>query len=298
MTALDGMPEKIFFIINAFAGSKGNDRIREHINKYLDMELWEPVFSNTEYAGHAAVLSKEAAEMGYQFIVAVGGDGTINEVAGPIINEKITLAIIPTGSGNGLARHLKIPLAIPKAVDLINQRKHKIIDTATINDSRFCSLAGIGFDALVAHHFAESKQRGFFTYFSITLKYFLTYKTKKYRLIVDNTKEIETEAFMIVFANSNQFGYNTQISPKASLTDGKLDICIVNRPPWYAIPSTIRLIMTNRIDRSTYIRIMQCVQAEVIREKDEVVNLDGEPVTMPRQLKVKTRPGSLKIIAP
>ncbi|MEJ2594196.1 MAG: diacylglycerol kinase family lipid kinase [bacterium] len=298
MTASDVMPEKIFFIINAFAGSRGNERLRERIKESLDPQRWEPVFRDTEYAGHAALLSKEAIQQGYRFIVAVGGDGTINEVAGPMIHGKSTLAIIPTGSGNGLARHLKIPLTIPKAVALINHLRYRIIDTATMNDTKFCSLAGIGFDALVAHHFAESKRRGYFTYFSITLRHFLTFKPKKYSLIVDGEKEIETEAFLIVFANSNQFGYNTQIAPKASLIDGKLDICIVKRPPWYAIPSTVKLLMTNKIDQSPYVRIIRCSQAEVIREKDEVVNLDGEPVMMTQNLKVKNWPKSLKIIAP
>ena len=199
--------KKILFIINPTSGS-GKDT---PIEKYIEERFGNPAFSykivRTEEAGQAAEFSKAAVAEGTDIIVAVGGDGTVNETARAIIGTECALGIIPTGSGNGLARHLKIPFNVKKGLECIASGKFIRIDTATLDDKVFLSIAGMGYDAHVAKKFAQAGTRGFMTYFRIVSSDYKAYKPRKYKLILDG-EEIRRTAFMVSFANSNQFGNN------------------------------------------------------------------------------------------
>ena len=288
--------QTICFIINPISGSGRKRSLIDQIKSALNHGRFLPDFKISEYAGHAIELSKMAVEQNYDIVVAVGGDGTINEVATQLIGKETILGIIPRGSGNGLARHLGIPRTVPAAIKLINKGISTSIDTATINGTPYISIAGIGFDALIAKKFAEHPKRGFLTYFNLVAENYLKYRPKKYKLTFEDGSKVTTRAIFVAFANSNQFGYNTQIAPNALLNDGKLDICIVEKPPLVEIPLIVNLLLLKKIHLSQHVRIIKSSSVSVSRKKGKLVNLDGEPVKMKKSLEIVTHPRSLNVL--
>jgi len=290
--------KRILFIVNPISGSRRRRNHVELINDYVDKNKYDINIALTKYAGHAVEISRQAVKDKYDVIVAVGGDGTVNEVASQMINSNSTLGIIPGGSGNGLARHLNIPLTALRAISLLNKGIVTTIDTATVNNRPFISIAGVGFDALVAKKFAESPRRGFLTYFRIVANEFLTYKPKKYKLSFDEGLYIKRRAFFISFANSNQFGYNAKIAPNARLNDGKIDICIAQKPNVFQTPVVANLMLLKLIDKSPLMDIISTTGVVIKRKKNKVINIDGEPVKLDKELVIKVVPSSLKVIIP
>ena len=290
--------KKIIFIINPISGTRRHRNLDALIDKNLDKTKYQYEIKYTQFAGHAIYLSKEAVEKGTDIIVAVGGDGSINEVASQMINTTSALGIIPLGSGNGLARHLGIPRIIPWAIKLINKGNITEIDTATVNGKPFISIAGVGFDAYVAKLFARNSRRGFLTYAHIIANNYLYYKPKKYKLHFEDGKKIKTKALFVSFANSNQFGFNTAIAPNARLRDGMLDVCIVQKPKIFDLPIILNLLLLRVIDKSQYVKIIRTNRFVIKQKRNRVVNIDGEAVKIDKKLKVKVNPLSLKIIIP
>jgi len=290
--------KRILFIVNPISGSRRKRNLPQLISDNIDKKKFEITIAQTQYAKHAIEISKQAVADGYDVIVAVGGDGTVNEVASQMIHSNSALGIIPGGSGNGLARHLNIPLTPVRAIELLNKGIATNIDTATINGIPFVSIAGVGFDAMVAKKFAKSPRRGFLTYFRIAANEFLNYKPKKYTLKFDDGLFIKRRAFFIAFANSNQFGYNAQIAPNARLNDGKIDICIAQKPNVFQTPVVANLLLLKLIDKSPLMDIISTSEVVITRKKNKVVNIDGEPIKLDRELVVKVVPSSLKVIIP
>ncbi len=288
--------QKIIFIANKNSLDRHKLSIEEPIQRLLNSKIFSIDIRYTEYHGHAALLSKLAIDDGANIIVAVGGDGTVNEVAGPIIGTGVTFGVIPMGSGNGLARHMNISRNIEKSLSLISAQNTKLIDTCSINGKSFVSIAGVGFDAHVAELFDKGSRRGFFGYSRIVASEFLKYKSKKYHLIFDNGEEMSQRALFIVFANSNQFGYNITIAPEASLVDGLMDICIVNKPKIYNLPYIANLLLFRKIESSSLVKIIKAKKVVVTRKKKRVVNIDGEPIKFNKKLEVTINPLSLNII--
>ena len=289
--------KRILFIINPVSGKRSSKNILKEINSGIDSGKYIVDVKYSESAKHVTTLATDAVQTNTDIIVAVGGDGTINEVASCLIHSKSLLGIIPLGSGNGLARHIGIPLSVVKAIKLINEAHSMLIDTATINNKPFISIAGVGFDALIARKFATSKKRGFTTYLQYVANSFIKYKPKIYQLKI-NEKVIKTKALFISFANSNQFGYNAQIAPNAKLDDGMLDICIVQKPNLFEMPLIANLVFLKRIDKSQLVEIIPAAEVTVERKKGKYVNIDGEAVEMTKKLEIKVVPLSLKIIIP
>ncbi len=289
---------KIIFIVNPISGARRRPFWRNIINNVIDKKKFDYKIELTKYAGHAKEIAADAVKNKIPVVVAVGGDGTINEVGSQLIGSDTALGIIPLGSGNGLARHLGIPRILPLAIRLINQMKITEIDTAEINGVPFISIAGVGFDALVAKLFAKSSARGFLTYARIVANRFAKYKPKKYVIKTKEGEKIKTKAFFISFANSNQFGFNTAIAPNASLKDGFIDICIVKKPNFFELPIVANLLMLRMIDKSPLVRIIKSAEFTVKQEKNRHVNIDGEAVKISKELHVKVNPLSLKIIVP
>ena len=263
----------------------------------IDKDKYDHTITLTEYGGHAAELTKQAVKNQYDIIVAVGGDGTINEVATNMIGAKQTFAIVPYGSGNGLARHLHLPLK-PKNVitEVINKGVKAKIDTASMNVVPFVSIAGVGFDAIIADFFAKAPNRGFKTYFKLVTEKYFKFKPEKYHLILDDNEEIDCEPLFISFANSNQFGFNAAVSPQASLNDGLLDICIFKKPNVIQVPYVAERLLTQHIDKTHFVDIHKASKIQVIREKEEIANIDGEAVMMPEKLQIIINPLSLNIL--
>lgn len=286
----------IVFVVNPIAGHTNKDNFPYLVNKHIDKDRFNASIEFTREPGHATKIAAEAVSKGADIVVAVGGDGTINEVSRCLINSTAALGIIPSGSGNGLARHLHIPVNFEKALQIINNGFICTIDTAKINHEVFVSIAGVGFDALVAKLFAKDPHRGFLTYFKIVAARYPQYRPKKYKLILDDSKVIETEALFIALANSNQFGYNTTIAPEAKLNDGLIDVCIVQKPYIFEMPIVINLLFLNMIHKSRYVEIHKAKKISLYRDKNRVVNLDGEPVKINQDLHIEIVPSSLNVI--
>lgn len=250
----------------------------------------------TEYAGHAVELSQQAVNDGFDVVVAVGGDGTINEVSRALIGTDVAMAIVPFGSGNGLARCLHLSISKEKAIEQINHFNTLRMDTALVNDCPFLSIAGIGLDAQTAYDFSKDPKRGFITYAKYALSNYLHREPIKYKMCFDDHMTIECSPLLITFANSNQFGYNAVIAPKSSLADGLIDACILNRPP---VPISLHVanqLLLGQIDHSRYFTETKFQKVVVERPQEEVVNIDGEPIMFPACLEIKVVPQSLTMV--
>ena len=265
----------------------------------IDKDKFEYTIKLTERGGHAAELTKQAIEDQYDIIVAVGGDGTINEVATNMIGASQTFAIVPYGSGNGLARHLHLPLKPKKIItEVINKGVKAKIDTATMNGVPYISIAGVGFDAIIADFFAKDPNRGFKTYVKLVTEKYFKFKPEKYHLTLDDKEEIDCEPLFISFANSNQFGFNAAVSPHALLNDGLLDICIFKKPSFIQVPWVAERLLTQKIDHTHFVDIHKASKIKVIREKEDIANIDGEAVMMEKDITVEILPLSLNILLP
>ena len=285
--------KKILFIINPISGTGKQKVVEQLIKKHVNYSLFDTEIAYTKYAKHAIEISKEAINK-YQIIVAVGGDGSVNEVAKNMIGTDSILAIIPTGSGNGLARHLKIPMNLKAAILKINNLTIRRIDTAKINDYHFLGTAGTGFDAHIGWCFAEAPKRGFWTYMKITLKEYFSYTEENYTIDIDG-KEINSNALLITFANSNQYGNNAYISPQSIIDDGYLRIIILKRfPLFYAFNFAYR-IFNKKFDSFRFVTALKGKKIKVKTPKEEL-HIDGEPFKMGNKLDIEIVPKSLNII--
>jgi YegS/Rv2252/BmrU family lipid kinase len=251
----------------------------------------------TEFAGHAPLLTDELVKKGFSRIVAVGGDGTVNEVARALTEKSSALGIIPCGSGNGLARFLGVPLKAKEAIDLINNGSINQIDYGLINNEAFFCTCGVGFDAHIGNKFANAKNRGFITYIKETISSFFSYKAKKYKVKVDGEK-VKTKAFLITIANAGQWGNDVYIAPKADIQDGLLDVCIVSRYPKYKALGLGIKIFSRTIDQSKFVTTIKGKSVTIKRKKKGEVHLDGEPAIMGKKLKIEIVPKGLNVIVP
>lgn len=291
------MKKKIIFIINPISGHHNKNNFPNLVEKHIDKNQYEYSIVFTEYAGHATELTMKAIEDDFDYIAAVGGDGTINEVAKCLIGKRQILVIVPLGSGNGLARHLELPFKPERLIkEVINKGKVYKIDTAVMNDIPFISIAGIGFDALIADYFAKDENRGFMTYAKLITEKYPNYRQKEYTLILDDEKTIECKPFFVTFANSSQFGYNAEISPKASVQDGLIDVCIFKKPNILEVPIVATYFLAKQIDKSNFIDIYKAKKIKVTRKVAEVANIDGEAVEMSKDITVEIIPLSLNIL--
>ncbi len=291
------MKKKIIFIINPISGHHNKNNFPNLVEKHIDKNQYEYSIVFTEYAGHATELTKKAIEDDFDYIAAVGGDGTINEVAKCLIGKRQILVIVPLGSGNGLARHLELPFRPERLInEVINKGKVYKIDTAVMNDIPFISIAGIGFDALIADYFAKDENRGFITYAKLVTEKYPNYRQKEYTLILDDEKSIECKPFFVTFANSSQFGYNAEISPKASVQDGLIDVCIFKKPTILEVPIVATYFLAKQIDKSNFIDIYKAKKIRVIRKVAEVANIDGEAVEMSKDITIEIIPLSLNVL--
>lgn len=291
-----GEKVRILFIVNPFSGVGRKKQLEYHLEKKLDLSKFDYQVNYTEMPQHATALSTFGKENGFKIIVAVGGDGTVNETARPLIGTEIRLGIIPSGSGNGLARHLGIPFDIDKAIRVINLSQTRQIDTVEINDQVFLSIAGVGFDAHVAEKFAKQSQRGFFGYAKVALSEYFQYRPKKFKLVI-NGKRLYRKALFISFANSDQFGYNTSISPNASIDDGMIDVVIARKVPLWKTILYAPFLVAKKIHKTPNVEIIRARELD-IRQKKKTINLDGEPVKVGKRLHIHVIPASLNVIVP
>ena len=266
----------IRFIVNPISGQGRRKNVSRTIEKAIDTSLFEYSIVYTEYAGHASKLTQEAVAQGVNIVAAVGGDGTINEVARSLIHTDTALAIVPMGSGNGLARHLTIPLNTKKAIEIINECEIHRLDYGKINGIPFFCTCGMGFDALVSMKFADAGKRGPAAYTESVLNQVLTYKPETYE-IEDETGKASYKAFLITCANASQWGNNAFIAPHASMSDGLMDVIIVE--PFNAIeaPELGLQLFSKSIDRNNKIKTFKSRKIHVHRSTSGAIHFDGDP---------------------
>jgi diacylglycerol kinase (ATP) len=288
--------QKIQFIINPISGVGKQKKVAILINRWLNCADFDFELQYTKAPRHAIELSSKAAAKGIDIVVAVGGDGSVNEVACGLIGTPTKMAILPAGSGNGLARHLLVPRDLKLAIDILNKARSSAMDTNSVNGKYFLNTAGIGFDAHIAHLFSQYGKRGFWSYVKIIWKEFSDYQPQKYTLIADG-KILEREAFLICIANSSQFGNNAVIAPKASVEDGLMDVCILRKGTVPAFAMVVFRLFNKSIDKSELLEIIQCRTLE-IKNPGRKIHLDGEPMEMEENLRFDIHPASLNVIAP
>ena len=287
------MKKSILFIVNPISGGKSKLNFPEMAGNYLDKSLFESTFIFTEGVGHGQKLASE--NTGKDIIVAVGGDGTINEIASAMEGTEQWMGIIPCGSGNGLARTLGIPLVDSEAVRRLNNLNCTRIDAGFLNNRKFFNMAGVGFDAHISKVFAEHVNRGLGGYIQTTFREISNYKTQNYSLEIDG-KTFERNAFMISIANSSQYGNNAYISPFASVKDGLLDVCIIRPFPLYVFPLMGYRMFSKTTHKSRFVEIIQGRQIQITRGQPGAVHVDGEPLFMESELDITIKPLALSVL--
>lgn len=267
----------------------------KHIEECLDRDKYDYEIAVTQYPGHASELAIRAKDNGCAIVVAVGGDGTVNEVARALTHSDTALGIIPCGSGNGLARHLLLPMNIKKSIDIINVAEIHSLDFGIINGHPFFCTCGMGFDAFVSMKFAESGKRGPITYVENILREGLKYEPEKY-VVEDESGSATYEAFLISCANASQYGNNAYIAPQASMSDGVMDVIIMQ--PFNVIDAPqISLEMFNKtLDKNSKIKTFQSKKLHIRREKAGLIHVDGDPIMTEKDVDVQIEPGGIKMV--
>ena len=291
--------KNIAFIINPISGSKETQNAKRKLPRLimqtLDSYQWLPNIMFTERPGHASELAYQFARMGFDTVVAVGGDGTVNEVAQGLKGSQTALGIIPMGSGNGFARHLNIPIKPQKAIEMLNRSEPISVDYGMANGRLFVSTCGTGFDALIADHFAGSNKRGFATYLQNVLKDVFSYQPQMYRLVGDGL-DVTHKAFMITFANANQFGYEALIAPKASVQDGLMDIMMMSSHALLGSAGLALRLFAGSIDDSHFMNTIRAREVTLEREETGPFHIDGDPVAMEKDIHIKIVPDGLRVL--
>ena len=289
------MKRKALFIINPVSGGKSKEGVPDLIERNLDKAIFDNTIIYSDGIRHAHELAKQAIGV-YQLVVAVGGDGTVNEVASAIVGSDTVMGILPYGSGNGLSRFLDIPMDTAEAIKNLNNWHVEAIDAATANGEWFFNMAGMGFDAHISEVFSHEEKRGFSTYIKSAFREINNYKADAYNIAIDGNL-YQREAFMLSFANSSQYGNNAHVSPNASVQDGMLDVCVIKPfPLWRFIEMGIRMF-TKTSEGSKYVEIIRGKDIKINRVAPGPMHLDGEPRIATADIEIKVVPASLKIIA-
>ena len=289
------MKTKIAFIINPFSGIGKKEDLPTLIQRELDARFYEMEIVFTEFRGHGTQLANGFVEKGFQIVVAVGGDGTVNEVAQALVHTNCSLGIIPIGSGNGLARHLGIPMNTQKAIELLNRSESILMDYGMINDKPFFCTCGTGFDAYVSMEFAKGKKRGIMSYIEKIITGYFSYKSQNYHLLGDGI-DLKVKAFVLTFANASQWGNNAYIAPQASVQDGQLDISIMSNFPVIAIPTLALNLFAKNIDKDLFMTTLRSEEIRLMREESGPFHYDGEPYEEGKEIHVKTIPDGLRVL--
>ncbi len=293
--------KRIVFIVNPKSGVQGKKFVLSQIKKNIDNELFDYEIKETQYPGHATELARQAAEEGVDIVCAVGGDGTVNETAVALVHTQTALAIIPSGSGNGLARHLHIPVEVVKAIELINTGVCRTIDYGKVDGMPFFCTCGVGFDALISMRFAVAGKRGVLTYIENVVKSGLKYTPETYSLDIhngDTVEHVEYKAFLISCANASQYGNNAYIAPHASVMDGVMDVTVIEPFNIVDAPVMAMQLFNGTLDQNVRIKTFQCNRLVIKREQKGALHCDGEPLTGGEVIVVEIVPQALHCICP
>ncbi|MCU0434381.1 MAG: YegS/Rv2252/BmrU family lipid kinase [Bacteroidia bacterium] len=288
--------KRIAFIVNPNSGSnRGTNRV-ELINKLMPSSAECTVIEWKEINDRDRIFA-QVLEGNYDIAVACGGDGTVNQLAHVLCGTNTALGILPFGSGNGLARHLGIPMNVAAAMRIIEAGHSMIMDKGTINNLSFFCTAGTGFDARIGQLFAESKTRGFWTYAKITLRELRRFSPEIYTIEVDGIT-YRHRAFLVTVANAGQYGNNAWIAPLALVNDGILHVSVLGSFSWYDVPALIWRMFGQSIDRSNLVNTYSGRSIKITRAEAGPAHFDGEPAMLDKELQIDITPSALNVIVP
>jgi YegS/Rv2252/BmrU family lipid kinase len=290
-------PKRIIFIVNPKAGTNIQKRIRESVEKYLNHQKFIYGIWHTERAGHAAELTRKAIAEGYEIVVAVGGDGSINEVASALLHTDVVLGIIPAGSGNGLAMHLGYGRILDNAIKKLNQAKPFQMDAGLLNGRPFFNLAGVGYDGRVSNMMKGSPRRGFFPYFLKSVEAGLVHHPCECTVEMEN-QTFQGKTFAITIANGPMWGYNFMVAPDARIDDGQLEVVILkDAPRWQyfaAVPSTLK----GKLYDAEFVEHFTTRKVKITAKGTHFVHVDGEGFQTDGELIFEVLPKALKVLKP
>jgi YegS/Rv2252/BmrU family lipid kinase len=291
------LKRKIRFIVNPKAGRGTHLPLREAVASALPAGRFESDIRVTDAIGHGEALSREAVEKGFDAVVAVGGDGTVNEVARPLLRRSVALGIVPLGSGNGLARHLRIPIGLNAALQVVAQGRQAVIDSLQVN-GRFClNIAGAGFDARVASLFAESRTRGFASYLRLVVRHYARYGETDFILRHDG-QEKRRRALLVALANGAQFGNGARIAPQADSGDGLMDVVVLKKMGLAAAPAAAWRLFTGRLHGQPYWESFRTAALHMESPAPVQTHVDGEPAGEAERWDVRVEAGTHRVIVP
>ena len=283
------------FIVNPISGTTDKGHILDLIPRYMDSALYDCSICLTDHKEHAAEIAGNAIREKTDVVVAVGGDGTVNEVARSLVHSNTALGIIPCGSGNGLARHLRIPMNAEGALKVLADCHIKQLDYGMIDEEPFFCTCGVGFDAFISDRFAKSGRRGLVTYVENTLKEGLKYRPETYEITIDGQQQTY-EAFLIACANANQYGNNVYIAPQASMSDGLMDVTIIEPFTVFEAPQIALQLFDKTITSNSRIRTFRCQHVRIKRSASGVIHFDGDPKEAGTELDVRLVPQGIRVV--
>lgn len=289
--------QTVLFIINKFAGGGFEPTVEGKILDICASNNAECTIEFTRSHGHATILAKEGIKKGFKKIIAVGGDGTVNEVARSLTNTPIEMGIIPKGSGNGLSRHLGIPLNFEKAIENVFSGSPTRIDTFLVNNRLSLNVSGVGFDGHVANLFGKNGKRGLVGYIKLTLREFMRFKEFPLELSIDGRLQ-KIRAFIVAIANSSQYGNNAHIAPLASVIDQRLHITVLKKVPMYASLPFIFRFLTGNVQSSSFCEMYEGQHIEIKTTTAKPFHIDGEPSGSDQFFTIDVAPLSLTLLIP
>lgn len=295
--------KRIIFVVNPISGTSGKNMVLKLVEANLDKDKYDYDIVKTKYQGHAVEIAQQAAAQGVDIVCAIGGDGTINEVGRGLVGTNTALAIIPCGSGNGLARHLHIPVDPVGAIKVLNEGLVLPMDYGVVNGHPFFCTCGVGFDAFISMKFAQAGKRGPLTYMENVLRNGLKYNPEQYEIdIIDeeggSDEHKSMKAYVISCANASQYGNNTYIAPAASVRDGYMDVTILEPFGVIDAPQIAFQMMNGNIDKNSHVKTFRCKGVRIRREKEGAIHYDGDPIVVGKDVEVSLRTSALYCVCP
>ena len=289
--------KKAIVIYNPISGKGASSRAAELMKQSALSNKYELIFAKTEYSGHAKEIALKGIEDGVRYFIAVGGDGTINEIGSVLKGKDAVMGIIPMGSGNGLAKHIGMSTELSKAINQLTTAKESAIDTLRINNRFAVNVSGFGFDGYVAYRFNHDGKRGLSTYTKIGLTEYFKYPFQEFEITIAE-KTMSVKKHMLVIANASQFGNAAIIAPTAELTDGIIELVAVELPPTLKIPGILYRLFTGKLRDNKYIQTFKCNSFSAKSKIPVHLHIDGESMEPIHEINVELAPQSLTILIP